>query len=223
MIFGRSPINEHQSGKNRLSLNVRTIETHEQLMAGKVLDQLLALAGQIFTAKEADLRPRLVHIINSQGKIYYVVDTSGENIIGFSAIYKPLKNDPIYGVVPPTGELRFGFGTVSPEHRSQGVYRALNRKRIGEVVAQKVKTFEFDTQNPRVEYGLIKVLEEYKQSHSIKKFTLERILAQRPSASPDTFEEPKPSGISTIDAEYRKLNRTQGEYYRLTFTLEYRK
>jgi hypothetical protein len=153
------------------------------------------------------------------GDLVTVVVDSEESVKGFSStLFGSPKN--ILG----TGSEEIGCylqgATVSKEAWGNGVYKQMNELRIREGIDAKLPLVFTRTQNPRVEKGILAVLEKFKKQNIIKDFQLNRIFVEGCYGTMLTKDEPILDSTDTGEA-FKKLNFRAGDAYVLTFELEY--
>lgn len=106
---------------------------------------------------------------------------------------------------------------VRKEYQGRGLYKELNRIRIGQAMTSGTELIFTRTQNPRVETGMRSVLEEYEEQGYIKGFFLER--KKQPGAYGRMLTEQKP--VVPEGSPYEDLNYEQGDAFIITIRLRY--
>jgi hypothetical protein len=119
----------------------------------------------------------------------------------------------------------FSSGIVREESREKGVYRALNRERITDVIHGRAVHIRITTQNPLVDLSLRRTLDAWvqKKQSPITAYAI----AYEPmvhSGRKPVAAIPQPrSGVAEIDERYRTLDYENGEMFALTVTITYKK
>ena len=195
---------------------VHVIERPSQL-TDALLDAFIAGAFEIFNRTSTDLRQFLKDAVAHNAKIFYVQDKKRE-VLGMACVL----TEPWEGWAMKDRKSAYLMNAfVKKKHQGKGIYEQLNTVRIGMLIEEGWPSFRTETQNPRVELGIRKVLEDMKKSGVIRDFTLTRTQSVTRTGRPVTIEKPGSAGVNEIDSEYKKLHYEQGEMYILLFTITY--
>lgn len=110
--------------------------------------------------------------------------------------------------------------TVSKEIWGSGAYKQMNELRIQQAILQHLPLVFTRTQNPRVERGVLAVLDKFKQKKLIKRYQLKRTLVRGCYGTMLTKDKPKLDKSDTGKA-FGKLDFEAGDAYVLEFRIRY--
>jgi len=148
--------------------------------------------------------------------VFLTMDTE-DNVSGFSALVFGSPNELIENcIVSAEKGCYFSAATVAKNAQRLGIYKQLNRKRLEVVMSSKSRLVFTETQNPRVEEGIISVLKTLVEEGKIKRFVVSRIKMEQAYGRMLTAQ--IPIGKYTV---YDKLDYKNGDAYILLFHLEY--
>jgi len=155
-----------------------------------------------------------------KGELIVVAKTSEDQVIGFATLERHSVEDfqrgQLEGYTPETLRFSLGAGTVDQHYQGQGVYRELNRQRLGYAVENKAPLISTTTQNPRVENGVSRVLDEFVQSGKLKGYRVERVLL------PEFYGRRLTKySLDTKETPFASLDIDAGDAFSLVFHLEY--
>lgn len=143
-----------------------------------------------------------------------------ESVVGFASLNsKPVKDFPHHALSEYDPEMigySLGAGTVSKNYQGLGIYREMNRLRLNDIVSAKSAFIATTTQNPRVERGIGRVLEEYIQEGKLSTYEIYRQALKE-------FYGRKLTGypIETTNTPFEELNIEAGDAFALLFKLFY--
>ncbi len=105
-------------------------------------------------------------------------------------------------------------GVVDKNFQGQGIYRELNRLRLGYVIAENTPFITTTTQNPRIEKGVTSVLAEFVAAGSLTSYDIDRFLLPafyvRRLISYD---------LESANTSFSELNMEAGDAFSLAFKL----
>ena len=150
-----------------------------------------------------------------------VIAQDGEQVVGFASLkYGKLDDGQRYLVRNRVkrGNLAYSLdaGVVDRNHQGIGIYENLNRYRMQHVIDDKSPVVFTTTQNPKVEKGVVKILNEYiKQglliAYETHHYKLLGFYGRRLTNYP----------IDTKDTPYNELNIAAGDAFIIAFFLKY--
>jgi hypothetical protein len=111
------------------------------------------------------------------GDLVVVVKNDEGDVIGFGSLrrkpLRKLKHAKFEGDPDSIG-FYLGAGTVDMKYQNQGIYRMINRFRLERAVLERGEFLSTTTQNPRVEKGVCKILDEIVKEKRIRSYEVER-------------------------------------------------
>ncbi len=155
-----------------------------------------------------------------KGEFIIIAKTVDNMVVGFATIVRhtagDFKHRKLVEYEPDTLRYSFHAGTVDRNYQGQGVYKELNRQRLGYAVENKAAIISTTTQNPRVEHGITQVLDELVLLGKLKSYTKERILLPALFTRRLTKYQ-----LETKDTPFEDLNLDVGDAFAIVFHLEY--
>lgn len=149
-----------------------------------------------------------------------IIAKNADTVIGYASLHKETVEHHNHGEFDniPIGSNYFSLeaGVVDLAFQGQGIYKQLNSERIKEVIVQKAPLLTTHTQNPKVEKGIVSILEELVLDNLLKSFEVRRIklsgfYGRRLTSYPLVI----PSG------PFEELDIDAGDAYFLQFYLQY--
>lgn len=216
--FNSAPIHPDKGQENKYTIKILSrIEDLTRL--GK---KLLDCSKGIFNVTQEENLERLRDILLNRGKIYYVLNWQRQ-IVGYAASEKiPLQTRP--GETEEAKGFYFSNDVVNEKRRRRGIYREINRSRVGDAIKEKARFVYLSTQNPNVELSLRNVFKELsnKKQTPIAGFEFEIKRNSTRNHMPVTQEKPPKCGIPDIDKRYATLDYDKGETFVIIVHITYR-
>jgi hypothetical protein len=129
--------------------------------------------------------------------------------------FKPQAQSQLEQFGPQHVGFAFGAGVVDQKYQGRGIYRDLNRYRINELMVAGADFFATTTQNPRVEKGIAKTLDEFVELGLLKGYEIDRQIM------PEFFKRRLTSyPIDNSTGPFSVLNIVAGDAFSLVFKLD---
>lgn len=152
---------------------------------------------------------------------YIFIARADDVVVGFSTLHRRLVKEfkahhqpQMVEYDPETVGFSLGAGVVDKQYQHNGIYRELNRYRLQQVIEAKSPFVSTTTKNPRVEKGIVAVLEEFSQSGLITAYSIDRHFL------PGFFKRRLTNyPIETVNTPFAGIDLEAGDAFSLLFKL----
>lgn len=194
------------------TIELRNIESKEQLggYSGQIVTCITNAFGHEMPEDEVEKALHGEHIA-------LAITRDTEEVVGFTKLRSLSSEESVeFGHKPESVGYSLGAATVSKPFQGLGIYRHLNKVSVLYAVEKHAELLVTRTQNPRVEGGLISVMDEL-AGQNILTYRLERFhqpgfYGRRLTKDP----------LVTAGTPFSELNIDAGDCFRIIFHLDYR-
>lgn len=152
-----------------------------------------------------------------RGDYIWIWRNQDNRVVGFCSIIFGTPNDLIDDCVASNKSgCYLSAATITKDAQGNGLYKQMTRTRLEIAIEAGLDLIFTQTQNPRIEEGIMSALNEQIEKGSIHQFTIERVLMKGAYGRMLTEEIPKARFIKYSDLDYQN-----GDAYILLFHLKY--
>lgn len=208
-----------ERGSDRFELVAfHDVETPDDF--GDLRSSALDLARTTFGAVESEHR---IHAHLSADFVALGVDRTTRRVLGLTLLrlrsldeLDDARQAALQHLAPDTTIGYLHGSAVRRDAQGTGLYRALNRRRIDEVIGRRITSVVTTTQNPKVESGLVSLFDHLLEAGVVTAWRLERSVLRGIYGQLLTAHQPPSRGTP-----FEVLDRDAGDAFALLFTVAY--